>query len=78
MTPDRDPTQDRYFEMLASMDLTKHGGSLDATWTLVDLCHIEPDSTILDVGCGVGFTPVYLARRYGCRVMGVDLQEGLP
>jgi len=40
---------------------------------LVELCHIDEGSYVLDVGCGVGVTPVYLARNHGCRVAGVDI-----
>jgi len=64
-----------YFEMLAGLGMTKHIGSLTATEELVDLCHIGQDSYVLDVGCGVGATPIYLAKRYGCRVVGVDITE---
>jgi ubiquinone/menaquinone biosynthesis C-methylase UbiE len=69
--------QDRYFEMLAEMDLTKHLGSLAATDKLAELCHIDREAYVLDVGCGVGFTPVYLAKHYGCRVVGVDLYASM-
>lgn len=29
----------------------------------------------MDVGCGVGVTPCYIASRHGCRVVGVDINE---
>ena len=66
-----------YFEMLAGMGITKHIGSLTATLELVDLCHIDQDSYVLDVGCGIGATPIYLAKKYGCRVVGVDITVGM-
>jgi SAM-dependent methyltransferase len=62
-----------YFSFLADMGVTKHHGALDATRELVELCHIAGDRYVLDVGCGVGATPVYLAREHGCRVVGVDI-----
>jgi len=64
-----------YFEMLAVMGITKHIGSLTATEELVDLCHIGTGTYVLDVGCGIGATPIYLAKEYGCRVVGVDITE---
>ena len=64
-----------YFELQASWGMTKHMGGLKATGELIELCHINKGKYVLVVGCGVGITPCYLAKRYGCRVVGVDLSE---
>ena len=66
-----------FFEFAAEVGLTKHIGGVGATDTLVELCHIGKDKYILDVGCGVGVTPCYIARKYGCKVVGVDIVEGM-
>ncbi|MCX6010147.1 MAG: class I SAM-dependent methyltransferase, partial [Chloroflexi bacterium] len=67
--------ENSYFEVQAYWGMTKHMGGLKATEQLVELCHINQDKYVLVVGCGVGVTPCYLAKRYGCRVVGVDLSE---
>ena len=64
-----------YFEIIAEGGITKHPGSMQATRELVQMCHIEAGKYVLDVGCGVGATPSYLAKKLGCRVMGVDLLD---
>jgi arsenite methyltransferase len=64
-----------YFELQASWGLTKHMGGLEATRELIEACQIDKESYVLDVGCGVGITACYLAREYGCNVVGVDLSE---
>lgn len=66
-----------YFELQASWGLTKHMGGLRATRELLELCHVSKDSYVLDVGCGVGATACYIAKEYGCRVVGVDLSKGM-
>lgn len=64
-----------YFDFIARMGVTKHPGGMAATRELISLCHIGAESYVLDVGCGVGATPVYLATATGCRVVGVDLLD---
>jgi arsenite methyltransferase len=64
-----------YFEFVAELGMTKHYGSMEATRELVELCRIGSGQVVLDVGCGVGATPSYLAKAADCRVVGVDLLE---
>jgi len=74
---DQTETEQHFFDFAAEAGLTKHFGGLEATDELVELCRIRIGSYVLDVGCGVGQTPCYLAKRYGCRVVGVDINEGM-
>jgi arsenite methyltransferase len=66
-----------FFDFAAEVGLTKHFGGVGATEELAELCHIGAATYVLDVGCGVGVTPCFLARRYGCRVVGVDIREAM-
>lgn len=65
------------FKYQAQVGLTKHLGGLAATETLMRLCRIQPDHVVLEVGCGVGQTSVLLAKQCGCRLIGVDIHEGM-
>jgi ubiquinone/menaquinone biosynthesis C-methylase UbiE len=62
-----------FFDFAAQVGLTKHLGGQTATRELIERCQITADSYVLDVGCGVGITPRYLAKTIGCRVVGVDI-----
>ena len=65
------------FDFQAEVGLTKQLGGRKATDELIELCHIDKGSYVLDVGCGAGVTPSFIAKRYGCRVVGVDISEGM-
>ena len=65
------------FDFAAQVGLTKQLGGLKATDDLVALCHIDSTSEVLDVGCGAGVTPCYLAKKIGCTVVGVDILDGM-
>ena len=69
--------EETFFDFAAAVGLTKHLGGVGTTEELVELCHIGEGKYVLDVGCGVGVTPCFIAKRYGCRVVGVDLVEGM-
>lgn len=62
-----------YFAIQSTWGATKHFGGLKATAELAELCHIAKDKYVLEVGVGAGLTPRYIAKKYGCRVVGVDL-----
>lgn len=50
-----------------------HPGGLQATKLLADRCGISKDMTVLDAGCGSGSSSIFLARQYGCKVVGIDI-----
>jgi arsenite methyltransferase len=62
-----------YFDMQSVIGITKHMGGLAATEALLRACDVNRDSHILVVGCGAGATPRFIAKKYGCRVAGVDI-----
>jgi SAM-dependent methyltransferase len=64
-----------YFGIQSSWGVTKHLGGRKATERLVESCRITPNSRVLEIGCGVGITACYLARRVGCSLTSVDLSE---
>jgi ubiquinone/menaquinone biosynthesis C-methylase UbiE len=50
-----------------------HLGGQDATQTLLERCHLDASSRVLDVGCGGGNTACFIAGQYGSDVRGIDL-----
>ena len=53
-----------------------HYGGLAAVEALARRAEIGPPSLVLDVCAGLGGPARFLARRFGCRVVGVDLNGG--
>ncbi len=66
-----------YFDIQADFGITKHMGGRGATEGLASMCHIRARQPVLEVGCGVGTTALYLARECGCRMTAVDISEGM-
>jgi arsenite methyltransferase len=64
-----------YLDMQAYVGITKHIGGRAATDELLALCHIARAREVLVVGCGIGVSCAYIAKKHGCRVMGVDISE---
>jgi len=50
-----------------------HSRGVGATVELVAALAPEPESHVVDIGCGVGGSARLLAATYGCRVTGIDL-----
>jgi arsenite methyltransferase len=68
-------SEETFFDFAAEVGLTKHIGGIESTDAIAALCHIGEGMTVLDVGCGVGVTPCYIARKYNCKVVGIDIVE---
>ncbi len=49
-----------------------HPGGLALTERLGQALGLQPDMTVLDAARGTGTSAIFLAERFGCRVVGVD------
>ena len=54
-----------------------HPGGFKATQQLLDLLNINKDSKVIDIACGKGSTSFYMAKKYDCYVVGIDISEEL-
>ncbi|CAF0782745.1 unnamed protein product [Rotaria sp. Silwood1] len=52
-------------------------GGLDTTKEFVESLNLKSDQVVLDVGCGIGGGDIYIAKTYGCSVIGVDLSTNM-
>ena len=66
-----------YFELNAYLGTTEHRGGIVATKKLIELTKISKNKRILDVGCGVGRTTCFIAKKYNCKVIGIDTSVAL-
>lgn len=63
-------------EMMYSCGLEiLHPGGIERTDEMARMCKIGKDKKVLDIGSGKGVTAWYLAEKYECKVIGVDLSE---
>ena len=60
------------FEALAPYDHF-HGRGVEATEDMANRLEVDASDHVLDVGSGLGGPARYFARRFGCRVSGIDL-----
>jgi len=77
------PTQEIEYDdaMVAFLELIWGEGFLsndcpEMVHTIVEGLELK-DKEVLDIGCGIGGVDVVLARDYGCRVLGLDIEKPL-
>ena len=42
---------------------------------IAEMCYIGAGTKVLEIGCGTGGNACYLAEKYGCSVIGIDIAE---
>ncbi|MGB6679891.1 MAG: class I SAM-dependent methyltransferase [Candidatus Bathyarchaeia archaeon] len=52
-----------------------HPGGIEKTDEMARICELGKGNKVLDIGSGKGVTAFYLAQKYECEVIGVDLSE---
>ncbi|QUW23549.1 methyltransferase domain-containing protein [Sporosarcina sp. Marseille-Q4063] len=62
-----------YLDLVASFGIGgAHPGGFSLTKSILKDENIQPNDTVLDIGCGTGQTAAFLAQRFQCQVTAVD------
>lgn len=68
------PEECKMMDMMVKAGFTKlHPGGKFSTEKILKLCDIDSEKRIIDIGCGPGETAIYIAKKFGCHVLGVDI-----
>jgi ubiquinone/menaquinone biosynthesis C-methylase UbiE len=54
-----------------------HPGGFKATHRLSEALRIDKNAKVVDIACGKGTTSVFLAQKYDCQVVGIDISGDL-
>ena len=54
-----------------------HARGIAATIELADKLNFSKNSTIIDIGCGLGGPARYFSKRFNCNVYGIDITLSL-
>jgi ubiquinone/menaquinone biosynthesis C-methylase UbiE len=54
-----------------------HPGGFASTKRLLQNFNLDKDKKILDIACGKGTTSILIAKKYGCKVVGIDISSTL-
>tara|TARA_B100000745_G_scaffold197084_1_gene129875 strand:+ start:237 stop:1019 length:783 start_codon:yes stop_codon:yes gene_type:complete len=68
------PTGSELIEWFYSDDYLSIGGK-DSTETLATMAGVSQDTSVLDIGSGLGGPAMYIAETRGCKVMGLDIVD---
>ncbi len=67
-----------YYDFMARMGVPYfHFGGMESTLELASRCNINQSTEVLAVGCGTGYSAIYLAKTYGCKVVGIDISKDM-
>jgi ubiquinone/menaquinone biosynthesis C-methylase UbiE len=65
-----------YYDFMGYMGIPYFNvGGIASMDKLAELCKITKNTRVLEVGCGTGANACFLAKTYGCSVVGVDIAE---
>jgi SAM-dependent methyltransferase len=64
-----------YLDIQAAVGISKHMGGYPATDELHRLIALHQAAEVLEIGCGIGVGPVYIAQKFPCQVVAVDISE---
>ena len=68
------PEECKMMEVMLKAGFSKlHPGGKYSTEKLLEICNIDSSKKVIDIGCGPGDTTIYIAKRYGCHVTGIDI-----
>ena len=49
-----------------------HPGGIISTIRLLEMLRLKSEMRVLDLGCGIGSTTRYIAKKFNCEVIGID------
>ena len=65
-----------YYDFMGYMGIPYFNvGGVASIDKLAELCKITKNTRVLEVGCGTGTNACFLAKTYGCSIVGVDIAE---